>query len=135
MINKSIIKAVVNSATKESKDKVLNELLNHISLSYDYNDNKAGHILEMLVDSNSIISCKDVNIDYINRNLNLLMYNNEKYNIRNIKVDSVDNIDCNIKVTYEYLEKVNEDRGDLSYTSSYSNISFIDNPDILKKEC
>lgn len=135
MINKAIIKAVLNSATKESKDKVLNELLNHISMSYDYNDNKAGHILEMLVDSNSIINTEDVNIDYISKNLNLLMYNHEKYNIRNIKVDSVDNIDCNIKVTYEYLEKINEDRDDVSYTSSYSNINFIDNPGILKKEC
>lgn len=133
MINKSIIKAVLNSATKESKDKVLNELLNHISMSYDYNDIKAGHILEMLVDSNSIITCEHVNIDYINNNLNLLMYNHEKYNIRNIKVDSVDNIDCNIKITYEYLEKINEDRDDISYTSSYTNINFIANSDILKK--
>ena len=132
MINKAIIKAVLTSATKESKDKILNELLNHISMNYDYNDNKAGHILEMLVDSNSIITCADVNIDFINRNLNLLMYNNEKYNIRNIKVDSVDNIDCNIKITYEYLEKINEDRGDVSYSKGHADISFIDYPGILK---
>ena len=133
MISKAIIKAVLNSATKESKEKILNELLNHISMSYDYNDRKAGHILEMLADNNSIITCEHVNIDYINNNLNLLMYYHEKYNIKNIKVDSVDNIDCNIKVTYEYLEKINEDRGDVSYVSSYSNINFIDNPDILNK--
>lgn len=133
MINKAIIKAVLNSATKENKDKVLNELLNHISLSYDYNDNKAGHILEMLVDNNSIISTEDVNIDYINRNLNLLIYTHEEYNIKNIKVAGVDNIDATVKVEYEYLEKINEDRCDVSYTSSYTNISFIDNPDILKK--
>ena len=133
MINKAIIKAVLNSATKESKEKVLNELLNHISMSYDYNDRKAGHILEMLADNNSIITCEDVNIDYINNNLNLLMYNHEKYNIKNIKVASVDNIDCNVRITYEYLEKINEDRDDVGYTSSYSNINFIDNPDILKK--
>ena len=133
MINKAIIKAVLNSATKESKDKVLNELLNHISMSYDYKDNRAGHILEMLVDSNSIISTEDVNIDYINKNLNLLMYDHEKYNIKNVKVDSVDNIECVVKITYEYLEKINEDRGDVGYASSYSSINFIDNPDILKK--
>lgn len=132
MINKAIINAVLNSATKESKDRVLNELLNHISLSYDCNDNKAGHILEMLVDPKAVVSTKDVNIDFINKNLNLLIYNNENYNIRNIKVDSVDNIDCNIKITYEYLEKINEDRDDVGYTSSYSNINFIDYPDILK---
>ena len=87
----------------------------------------------MLVDSNAVITIKDVNIDYVNRSLGLLMYNHDKYNIRNIKADSVDNIDCNIKVTYEYLEKINEDRDDVSYISSYCNINFIDNPDILKK--
>lgn len=133
MINKAIINAVLNSATKENKDKVLNEILNHISINYDYNDSKAGHILEMLVDSSSIITCEDVNIDYINNNLNLLIYNYEKYNITNIKVNSVDNIDCIVKITYEYLEKINEDRDDVGYTPSYSNINFIDNPDILKK--
>ena len=133
MINKSIIKAVLNSATKESKDKVLNELLNHISSNYDYNENKASHILEMLVDNNSIITCEDVNIDYINNSLELLMYNHDKYNIKNIKVVSVDNIDCNIKVTYEYLEKINEDRDDVSYVSSCSNINFIDNHNKLNK--
>ena len=133
MINKAIIKAVLNSATKENKDKVLDELLNHISLNYDYNDNKAGHMLEMLCDSKAIISDKDINLDYINKNLNLVMYNHDKYNIKNIKVVNVDNIDCIVKIEYEYLEKVNEDRGDVSYTNSYVNISFIDNPDILKK--
>lgn len=135
MINKAIIKAVLNSATKETKDKVLNELLKHISMNYDYNDSKAGHVLEMLVDCNSIITCEDVNMDYINRNLKILMYTYKEYNIKNIKIDSVDNIDCTIKITFEYLEKVNEDRDDVSYQSSYSNVSFIDNPGILKKEC
>ena len=133
MINKAIIKAVLDSSTKESKDKVLNELLNHISMSYDYNDSKAGHILEMLVDSKTVISIKDINIDYINNNLNLIIYNPDKYNIRNIKVVAVDNIDCTVKVEYEYMEKINEDNADVSYSNSYTNISFIDNPNMLKK--
>lgn len=133
MINKAIINAVLNSATKENKDKVLNELFNHISLIYDYNDNKGGHILEMLADPKAVISPKDINLDYINKNLNLLLYTHDKYNIKNIKVAGVDNIDATVKVEYEYLEKINEDRCDVSYTSGYTNISFIDNPDILKK--
>ena len=135
MINKSVIKAVLGAASEESKDIIINELLNHISLNYDYNDNKAGHILEMLVDSKSIISTKDVNVDYINENLNLVKYNNDKYNIKNIKATNVDNINCTVRIEYDYLEKVNEDRGDVSYTNTYIDISFIDNPDILKKEC
>ena len=133
MINNKIIDLVLKNAPVDNANKIIKELLKHLDNNYDYNDNKAGHILEMLVDSNSIISCKDVNIDYVNRNLNLLMYNHEKYNIRNIKVDSVDNIDCNIKVTYEYLEKINEDRGDVDWTKSTYNIDFNDRPELLKK--
>ena len=133
MINKSVIKAVLSAASEESKDIIINELVNHISLNYDYNDNKAGHILEMLVDSKAIISTKDVNVDYINNNLNLVKYNNDKYNIKNIKATNVDNINCTVRIEYDYLEKVNEDRGDVSYTNTYIDISFIDNPDILKK--
>lgn len=133
MINKSVIKAVLSASNTENKDIIINELLNHISLSYDYNDNKAGHILEMLVDPKAVVTTKDINLDYINKNLNLLMYNYDKYNIQNIKVAGVDNISATVKIEYEYLEKVNEDRGDISYTSSYNIISFLDNPDILKK--
>ena len=135
MINKSVIKAVLDAASKESKDFIINELLNHISLNYDYNDNKASHILEMLVDSKAVISDKDINLDYINEHLGILMYNSENYNVKNIKVMGVDNIDGVVKVEYEYLEKINEDRDDVSYSTGYTNISFIDNPDILKKEC
>ena len=135
MINKSIIKAILGAASKENKDLVINELLNHISMNYDYNDNKASHVLEMLVDSKAVVTTKDINLDYINKNPNILRYNHDDYNIRNIKVASIDNIDATAKIEYEYLEKINEDRDDVSYSTSYINISFIDNPDILKKEC
>ena len=49
-----------------------------------------------------------------------------------IKIDYVDNIDCTIYINFRYLEKGNEDKGDVSYTSSYSTISFTDYPEILK---
>lgn len=133
MINKNIIKCLLKAATPESKNVIINELLNHIALGYDYNDNKAGHILEMLCDSSAAITKKDINLDYINKNLNLVMYDNEKFNIKNICIIDVDNIDCVVKIGYEYLEKINEDRDDVGYASSYSNINFIDNPNILNK--
>ena len=133
MINKNIIKVILKSSNNDNKEAVLNELLNHISLSYDYNDNKAGHILEMLCDSKAIVKVTDVNVDYINKHLNLLMYNNEKYNIKDVEATGVDNIECCIKINYKYLEKINEDRDDVSYQSTCTTINFIDNPDVLKK--
>ena len=132
MINKRIIKAIIDVSNKESKDIVINELLNHISLGYDYRDSKASHILEMLVDSKTVVSAKDVNLDYINKNLDILIYKADKYNIRNVKITNVDNIECTIRISYDYVEKINEDRDDVSYTSSYTDVNFIDNPDILK---
>lgn len=132
MINPKIFKAVLMAATKETKDAVLDELMFHMSHTYDYNDNCAGHIIEMLVDKNAVITKDKVNLDYIKKNLNLLMYNSDKYLFKDIEVDYIDNIDCSVKVSYEYLEKINEDRGDVSYIPSYTNLNFNDNPKILK---
>jgi hypothetical protein len=133
MINKNIMNAVLNSATQQNKDIVLKELLNHVAVNYDYNDSRAGHILEMLCDNKAIIKTEDININYINSNLNLIRHDYDKYNFKNIKIDYVDNIDCVVRITYDYIEKINEDRGDISYHNSYSYINFIDNPNILKK--
>lgn len=132
MINPKIFKAVLMAATKETKDAVFNELIIHMSHTYDYKDNCAGHIIEMLVDKTAVITKDKVNLDYIEKNLNLLMYNFDKYLFKDIEVDYIDNIDCIVRISYKYLEKINEDRGDVSYTPSYANINFNDSPEILK---
>ena len=132
MINPKIFKAVLMAATKETKDAVLQALVEHIGRNYDYNDQKVGHIVDMLVDKNATITPDKVNIKWVQEHLDRLMYQHEKYNIKNISVDSVDNIDCTVRINFQYLEKVNEDRGDVSYTSSHSDVSFNDYPEILK---
>ena len=132
MINPKIFKAVLMAATKETKDAVLQALVEHIGRNYDYNDQKVGHIVDMLVDKNAVITPDKINLKWIEAHTELLIYKHEKYNIRNISVDSVDNIDCTVRIKFEYLEKINEDRDDVSYTSSYSDISFNNYPKILK---
>lgn len=132
MINPKIFKAVLMAATKETKDAVLQALVEHIGRNYDYNDQKVGHIVDMLVDKNANITPDKVNLKWVENHQDRLMYQIDKYNIRNISVDFVDNIDCTVRINFEYLEKVNEDRGDVSYTSSHSDISFNDYPEILK---
>ena len=132
MINPKIFNAVLTAATKETKDNVLKALVEHIGRNYDYNDQKAGHIIEMLVDKDAIITPNKVNLKWVENHLDHLKYNCEKYNIRNITIDSIDNIDCTVRIKFEYLEKINEDRGDVSYSDSYSDISFNDYPEILK---
>jgi len=132
MINPKIFNAVLMAATKETKDLVLKALVHYIGNNYDYNDNKVGHIVDILVDKNAFITPDKVNLKWVETHPERLKYKHEKYNIKNISVASVDNIDCTVRINFEYLEKVNEDRGDVSYTPSYSDISFIDYPEILK---
>jgi hypothetical protein len=133
MINNKIIDVVLKNAPVDNANKIIKELLKHLDNGYDYNDNKKNHILEMLVDLNSIITVDKVNIEYIIENFDTFMYYGDKYNYRNIKVENVDNIDCVIKVSYEYMEKINEDRADIDWNSSTYNIDFIDRPELLKK--
>lgn len=132
MINSKIFKAVLMTATKETKDLVLSELLSHISINYDYNDSKAGHIIEMLVDKDTVVTKDKVNLKWIEEHPERLVYTHDKFNIRNIKVDAVDNIDCVVKVSFEYIEKTNENKDDANYNNSYTNISFVNYPEMLK---
>lgn len=133
MINPKIFNAVLMAATKETKDLVLKALVEHISNNYDYNDSKAGHIVEMLVDKNAFITPDKVNLKWVETHQNRLMYQIDKYNIRNISIDSVDNIDCIVRVKFEYVEKIKvEVEDNVSYVSRCSDISFVDYPEILK---
>ena len=132
MINPKIFNAVLMAATKETKDLVLKELLEHIGNNYDYNDSKSGHIVDMLVDKNAVVTPDKVNLEWVENHQDMLMYQTDKYNIRNISVDYVDNIDCIVRIKFEYIEKVNEDKEDVSYISSKSDINFNYYPEILK---
>ena len=132
MINSKIFNAVLMAATKETKDLVLKALVEHIGRNYDYNDQKVGHIVDMLVDKNAVITPEKVNLKWVEDHKDMLMYEPNKYNIRNISVDSVDNIDCAVRIKFEYIEKVNEDKEDVSYISSKSDINFNYYPEILK---
>jgi len=131
MINEDIKKFIINTSNASNKNLVLNELLNHISI-YDRNDNRAAHVLAMLVERKAIVSKLDVNLDYIDDNLDILIDNSDKYSIRNIKINYIDNINCIIKISFEYA-KIVEDIDNMFYSSTYTIVNFIEHPDILKK--
>jgi hypothetical protein len=133
MINDKIMNVILNGSNSYNKDIVIKELLKHIDNGYDYNDIKKNHILEMLVDEDTIITIDKVNIDYVIEHFVDFMYKGDTYNYRNIKVENVDNIDCLINVSYEYMEKINEDRGDIDWVKANYNINFNDKPEVLKK--
>lgn len=132
MINPKIFNAVLMAATKETKDLVLKALVEHIGNNYDYNDNKAGHIVDMLVDKNAIITPDKVNLKWIEEHPEYLLYKNDNYDIKNISIDSIDNIECTVRVKFEYAEKTDKDNDNISYTPYRSDISFNNYPEILK---
>lgn len=132
MINPKIFNAVLMAATKETKDLVLKALVEHIGNNYDYNDNKAGHIVDMLVDKNAIITPDKVNLKWIEEHPEYLLYKNDNYDIKNISIDSIDNIECTVRVKFEYTEKTDKDNDNISYTPYRSDISFNNYPEILK---
>ena len=134
MISKNIVNCVLNSADVESKNFVIRMLLNYIANQYD-GDKKVQHILDLILDGKQFIEAEHINIDYIKNNLNLLMWKADEYNIKDIELVGVDNVDCVVIVAYKYLEKINEDRDDVTYTDSKANISFVDYPDIILRKC
>ena len=131
MISKKVFNAIAMTTTKENKELVIAEVLNHIHFNYDYNDKKANHLLEMLVDSTAIVKPEDVNLSFFDTNKDQLIYISNEYDIKDITIKDVDNIDCLIWFEFKYLEKVNKDRGDVSYTTGKSLISYLDFPEIL----
>ena len=132
MINPKIFNAVLMAATKETKDAVLKALVHHIGNNYDYNDNKVGHVVDCLVDKNAFITTDKVNLKWIEAHPERLMYKIDEYNIKNINIESVDNIDCTVRVKFEYIKKINEDRDDVTYDIGHCDVSFVDYPEILK---
>lgn len=133
MISIKLLNAVLKGANTSNKDNVIKEFIRYIDYGYDYNNQKQNRILEMLVDESSVIQPEDININYIKDNISKFVYKSEEYIIKNITIKDIDNISCNVIVKYDYIEKINEDRDDISYSTTNIQINYIDNPEVLKK--
>lgn len=133
MINAKILNAILKNANPVNKDNVIKELIRHLDYGYDYDNQKQNHILEMLVDDSAVVQLEDVDTTYIKNDFAKFVYKSEEYIIKNITFKEVDNISCNIIITYDYIEKINEDREDINYSTNTLNINYLDNPKVLKK--
>lgn len=130
MISEKLIKALVKKAEFDAR--VLFEVVKHIQNNYDRDNNKTFHFLEMLVDPKSIVTEKDIDIEFIKDTISDYIYNPEDKDIRNVSIDKIDNIDCNIYINYEYAFKGSDmDNADSWHKNSFT-LSFIDYPKVLK---
>lgn len=128
MINETIVRKYLTAVDNSVKDDVIVEIFKNVSY-YDYNNTRALHLLDMLSDSNLIIKKDDINMDYVNANINNIVYHGEDKDIINVTIDSIDNMECVVRIGYDYKDNdsVNE-----NYLHSSVNVSFVDNPKILK---
>ena len=132
MISDKIIKAILKVATSENKNKIICNIIEHLN-TYDYNNVNQNHILEMLVDITSFVEIEDIDLESVKEYANKNIYKREDIIVKNIGVDHVDNIDCVVIVTYEWKDKINEDKDDVDFTKGYITINFMDHPEVLKK--
>lgn len=132
MFSESLINALLKTATVEAKDNLIKMVIKNIHRNYSYDDNRINHFIEMLVDKSAIKNIGDVNLEYIKNNLNLVKYNHENYNIKDIEVYSIDNVDGEVIIKYKAIEKINEDRADMTYTDYTVSISYLNFPEVLK---
>lgn len=133
MVSESIIKAILKQAKSDDKDLVLMLFINKLADGYSYNDNKVNHILELLVNPRSFVELEHINLKCINDIITKYIYQAEKYNISDVTITGIDNIDCVVNVSYKYVEIINEDRGDITPSTGNVSISFIDYPQVLNK--
>lgn len=133
MISEIIIDNVIRTTDFEAKDFLLKLFIMKLSNGYSYNDDKVNHCLELMLDNSKLVEIEHIDMKFITENIAKFVYNGDKYIFKDITIKYIDNIDCVICVGYKYIEKINEDRGDVSYMDTYVNISFIDNPKVLKK--
>lgn len=130
MMNKRVISAILEKASKANVDRVLNLFIENLSRD-DYNGDKTNHVLELVLDCATVLEPKNINLKYIEEHLDLLFYNHEKYIIKDLKVEYVDNINGQVLISSKYIEKMNED-ADVPYHNSNNYVSYLNNPNILK---
>ena len=128
MINETIVRKYLTAIDESAKDDVIAEIFKNIS-QYDYNNTKALHLLDMLSDSNLIIKKDDINMDYVNANINNIVYHGEDKDIINVTIDNIDNMECIVRIRYDYKDNDSENE---DYHNSSVNVSFVDYPKILK---
>lgn len=128
MINETIVRKYLTAVDNSVKDDVIVEFFKNVSY-YDYNNNRTVHLLEMLSDSNLIIKKDDINMDYVNANINKIVYKGEDKDIINVTIDSIDNMECIVRFRYDYKDNDSENE---DYHNSSVNVNFIDYPKILK---
>ena len=131
MISKAIIEAVIKQAKPADKDILLSKFIAELS-NYNYDDYKINRYLEFLLGELKPISPNDINMDYIKTNFSKYIYNPEDYIIKDVELESIDDIEGIIYINYKSKKKVDKDNTDIDFYQHNISINFIAYPQVLK---
>jgi hypothetical protein len=126
MINPIITNNVINNASTDALKTLAKELIKHIDLSYDYNDMCKNEILNILI-TGKIKTKNDIDVDFIIKNIDGLLYSIEGVIRDDIEVVDVNNIKCTVLVKFN-KKYSNDEIRDIT-----EEISWINHPEIIKK--
>lgn len=133
MISSNIIKAIVDQSSQKNKDLVLRLFIEKLKNENPYDDAILNRVLELVVGNSNLVKPTDIDTEWININYERFIHDANKKIIKDILVESIDNIGSYVKFSYNYKEKINEFNDASSFMNSIFIINFIDNPEMLKK--
>lgn len=127
MLSRQILKHIVTNTCVQNKDDLLTELL--FNLNEKYSNYKLEYVLSILINPENAITEKDIDMEYIQNNINQLIYNGNAYNFSEISLKEINNIKCSITIEYKYIKKESTEAPITAETT----ISFIDYKEVIKK--
>lgn len=127
MLSRQLLKHIVTNTCVKNKDDLLTEFL--FNLNETYSNNKLEYILGILINPENAITEKDIDMEYIQNNIEQLIYNGNAYNFSEISLKEINNVKCSITIEYKYIKK---DSTETPITAK-TTISFIDYKEVIKK--
>lgn len=127
MLSREILRHIVTSVCERNKEDLLVEFL--FSLNEKYSNNKLEYVLSILINPESAITEKDIDMEYIQNNIDQFLYNGNDYNFSEISIKEINNVKCSITIEYKYVKKESTE----APITAEITISFIDYKEVIKK--
>ena len=127
MLSKEILRHIVTNTDIQNKDDLLTEFL--FNLNEKYSNNKLEYVLSILINPNNAITKDDIDMEYIQNNMDKFIFNNNFYKCSKISLKEINNIKCSITIEYKFIIK-GEDK---TLKTEETTISFVDYKEVIKK--
>lgn len=116
MVNKKLIDVFLANATKENLIKGINALIVHLKIDSEYEyERRVNNIID-IVGGDKLPTIKDIDTDCLKENIETRIYKGEEINKDSIKIEDIDHIDKNIRISYTRINDGYNYKEKLDYT-------------------